>query len=853
MFRDESVQSHIDACEIVYLDAKEDLSTDVTRTLTLVIGKLKACTSNSAKRAKERCLDEASQLLKGVQTKPLQALEINRIVPFVRLLIAMQLDMLHISTACRKLDQMLQQLSEVNHSLVHEETKACVMTLIDTDQILSVKDLQTVCMFLEDSSAGREVCRQACSSLLGRLADVFAVALEQEASRNGEWCYLAVKVCLQVFQLLHREVAPMVWEEKSEHLAVQNILKHLMSIILGEVWHRDTRLLSGTAVSMLINTAPPGGREGGLAAWNLLQVSSAEPWLLCVGRLRVDCRPRGCDGVDRLAVTRGLLTCCRKHILTSPLDNSRTCLILDGLFPVVSALFEENLDCHYYVFQVLTLWLKSLKDCLEEVWEVCGSPLLREESGLPREESGLLQKLTQVIWNSAESPLEGVSEFVHSSFRLLLEIYELDRQRLGDTEKPLYLALLRRVSSLPWEAKAKYFPLSALLPYAGTNTVLQQFPELPGHLLKCLSTNHLSPCASDVYKALLQQQRRELCGGVGQGPPPPEAELAAAWARRWRPMVLEALTSDVTLLQNSASSCLLPQTLRTFPGAFRALLAPLEPGRPGHLRAWTCVMSARRAASGAWPLEGPRAADTLRLALGSLDDGVRLAALNLLCCSPKTSQPPTPAELSAMRAFLPLNLNSESAPFRQHLQAGVRRFLVRIRDSCLARLKARKGRGGGGGGASPGREEDSGLEEGVGFVDWLAQLPLACLAPGHSFQRKKTVLLLLSVVLETCTDTWSPDKKKGQPPANMADLISFARQRGQWDFFSRPRLLVLIGCLEDSTNEVRELAAGLLLRFFPRPCPRTSAPPCWRGPRGSCVAPASRTPRRGRCRSAHCC
>ncbi|KAJ8415280.1 hypothetical protein AAFF_G00422600 [Aldrovandia affinis] len=51
----------------------------------------------------------------------------------------------------------------------------------------------------------------------------------------------------------------------------------------------------------------------------------------------------------------------------------------------------------------------------------------------------------------------------------------------------------------------------------------------------------------------------------------------------------------------------------------------------------------------------------------------------------------------------------------------------------------------------------------------------------------------------------------------MSDLIKWARQRGQWDFFSRPRLLVLIGCLEDCTNEVRELAAGLLLRFF-GPC-----------------------------------
>jgi len=52
------------------------------------------------------------------------------------------------------------------------------------------------------------------------------------------------------------------------------------------------------------------------------------------------------------------------------------------------------------------------------------------------------------------------------------------------------------------------------------------------------------------------------------------------------------------------------------------------------------------------------------------------------------------------------------------------------------------------------------------FVDWLYKLSLVYLTPDSSYQRKKTVLLLMSAVLETCTDTWSPDRKKGQPPGN---------------------------------------------------------------------------------------
>lgn len=104
----------------------------------------------------------------------------------------------------------------------------------------------------------------------------------------------------------------------------------------------------------------------------------------------------------------------------------QTCLLLNGLFPFISTLCEEKLDCHYYVFQgtsslsfcrflglcmtavtkvislvelmcfvVFTIWLKRLKECLSEVWEVTGAPL----------DSDLQQHLTQIIWSNAESPV----------------------------------------------------------------------------------------------------------------------------------------------------------------------------------------------------------------------------------------------------------------------------------------------------------------------------------------------------------------------------------------------------------------------------------------------------------------
>lgn len=219
--------------------------------------------------------------------------------------------------------------------------------------------------------------------------------------------------------------------------------------------------------------------------------------------------------------------------------------------------------------------------------------------------------------------------------------------------------------------------------------MLDRCVELPNHLLKCLSTNHLAPCGSELYKCLIQQQRRELLKKKSSCT---ELELAEHWSKRWRPFLREALTSDVILLQNNSSALLLPCMFQIFPSAVDQLLDSLDPFAPGHLHAWACIISSYRATTGGspWSLQGSSTLETLQLALESADEKVRLAALNVLCCSLKTNDTPTAQEMSLMRTFITQNLNCESSPFRQHLQAGLKKFLVRIRDGCLACVRGRK-------------------------------------------------------------------------------------------------------------------------------------------------------------------
>lgn len=103
--------------------------------LRLFSEKLTEYSRNTAKRSKEKCLEEAVQLLKRVSDEQLVGLEESLLLMLVRLLISLQLQTVSISTACGKVDEMLQQLAKVNHLMVYREIKDCLHSVIHKDQV----------------------------------------------------------------------------------------------------------------------------------------------------------------------------------------------------------------------------------------------------------------------------------------------------------------------------------------------------------------------------------------------------------------------------------------------------------------------------------------------------------------------------------------------------------------------------------------------------------------------------------------------------------------------------------------------------------------------------------------------
>lgn len=60
--------------------------------------------------------------------------------------------------------------------------------------------------------------------------------------------------------------------------------------------------------------------------------------------------------------------------------------------------FLNKLKYYSFLIAVFILWLKSVKECLPEIREISGASFLGERSTLR-------DKLAQIIWDNAESPV----------------------------------------------------------------------------------------------------------------------------------------------------------------------------------------------------------------------------------------------------------------------------------------------------------------------------------------------------------------------------------------------------------------------------------------------------------------
>ncbi|KFQ39741.1 hypothetical protein N332_09525, partial [Mesitornis unicolor] len=178
---------------------------------------------SAAKRCKDKHLEEAL-LLSRTLNEGLQALGEAEARPLLRCVLAFQMEATSSSSSFQKLEQIVTQLAVGKEALLAQEVGALLAGLASQGEVLSPGDLQTVCMFMEESNLGRQHWQQNLTLLLQRLATTLHWVLQSQPVPGDTWGYLAVKACLQLFQALPKDVAPLVWSAAGKSKALQSLL-----------------------------------------------------------------------------------------------------------------------------------------------------------------------------------------------------------------------------------------------------------------------------------------------------------------------------------------------------------------------------------------------------------------------------------------------------------------------------------------------------------------------------------------------------------------------------------------------------------------------------------------------------
>ncbi|XP_061173032.1 tRNA (32-2'-O)-methyltransferase regulator THADA-like [Saccostrea echinata] len=610
-----------------------------------------------------------------------------------------------------------------------------------------------------------------------------------------------VKIILQLFQSCPTTcfIAWKTGYQDNTWQILKQILLHLFQLLDTEILSADVKMLSGTASGIFLASAPTNNLSVG-TFWtvfsNIFQgsrshVSSYEE-LMAEGEIEEHSLLQLRLGA--IAMVKGMLACASDICLAFHSKDSVPFCV--ELFSVVHEFCMGPISLRYHAFNLLQTWFNKFL-------HLVSSELIQSEDFI---DSCLNKKTLDVVWLNWDSPVDDVSELAADSLKCLFEVWQVahKEKKMEDDNDPhkFYSSILQKLKSVPWYIKGQYKVMSALVPYLGSQFIVSEYPDLPKELLQCLTTNYLASAAADVYRTIVTDLRRRTT----------EEELIAVWEETWWPTLLTGLKSRNLLQRNNVNQYWISSTTKTAPhlgshiqNKLEKMLKNTTAERTWLLLAYLSVSKVIRATQVS-TLQGE---DLIREGLYSCQDEIRSEALGLLCICHKKSEPLSKTEDKLLREILPLNLKIDSAPFRQHLAAHLKRLLIRVRDGSVALIKS----------GNLGT-----LDVSLQFVEWLHTLCIDNLVPGSSYQRCKTCLEILSILYETFQYNENAKQRKSFTPESTKKLNNYVKERGLWDFFCYHSNGVLVMCLLDGADDIQELACSLLLEYYTWPLDGSPGP-----------------------------
>ncbi|CAH1793264.1 unnamed protein product [Owenia fusiformis] len=372
------------------------------------------------------------------------------------------------------------------------------------------------------------------------------------------------------------------------------------------------------------------------------------------------------------------------------------------------------------------------------------------------------------------------------------EVHPTAFSSMNSQNKPLLETTISRILALPVYSRGRYRLLAVIVKHTDLKKVLPstEIKVLLDQMVLCMSDDYMVPKVTELFKALLNTMAKR--------------NQYVEWHTLWFSRLTKALCSTDQSKQFSVITHWIPQAMKVFPRVLADLLGNLEDSLLGDTMSRDVVLLGlltllAESTSKGITVEYTR--EVLLEGLYSKSDDIRAKAFSLLCVTHKTTEAFTSEDLDLLRHCIPLNMSSDSPSFRNTFLFCLKHALVRIRDSSLRGL-----------GDPSAQSQISNME----FIHWYIRTMAENLYPGFSYQRLKMALEGLQLFYDNFIQTLGNNQRKGLVPDGTKTLIEMANRDNAdfWGMFSERTTNALWNCLQNGTNEIREISCQIFLKYF---------------------------------------
>lgn len=398
--------------------------------------------------------------------------------------------------------------------------------------------------------------------------------------------------------------------------------------------------------------------------------------------------------------------------------------------------------------------------------------------------SSVHQSILFVIFNNWENLYPGIKDI---NSKILRSYFKLIHN--------LCFELTRDLMAKPW-SKLKFYILCETIPHLNSENNLSEemYVSCVQGLIYSLKNASVMSVGKDLYKVLLQTFSKY-----------------DEWRILFYDHFVQQLCSDNRTVKVNILNYWLAPTLKKFPNLLQILLLDLgnssydnsllpflfvsKLGRKGGqiLSDWNSDVN-----------ENFFVKKKIHLGLLDIQNDIRMQAFEVLCCCSKNTIMPTVEEFALVKEFLLQNVIDDSIVFRMNTLNSFILFLVRLRDSLLYNTKH----------SSLNNSES--VEAFDDFFLWLHNFLFKNLSCSGNYQRKITSLKLLEIVLQHFSryveSTYSI-RKSNQKDQGWK-ISEHLRNRNKWLFDSDVAVKILLICIYDPTNDIRELANSILMKHY---------------------------------------